>query len=73
MPTSVNIANDSDGEAANGNTVNIIMPFPSSKSFAEKMSFICFNTSILIGGIGIAKGEKSDAEDLFKKAFVIQL
>lgn len=37
------------------------------------MSFICFNTSILIGGIGIAKGEKSDAEDLFKKAFVIQL
>lgn len=28
MPTSVNMTNDSDGEAANGNTVNIIMPFP---------------------------------------------
>ena len=33
------------------------------------MSFICFNLFLrfLIGSIDIAKGEKSDAEDLFKK------
>lgn len=48
------------------------MPFPSVKCFAEKMSFICFNLflSFLIGSIDIAKGEKSDAKDLFKKVLV---
>jgi len=48
------------------------MPFPSVKCFAEEMSFICFNLflSFLIGRTDIAKGEKSNAEDLFKKAFV---